>query len=757
MTEHKILRWAKAYGKAGYNIFPCKPGTKVPLTRNGVLDATHDPEYIEGWFGRREDLNIGLACGPQPNGVNLLAIDVDAHKGGMETWADLMADKPNLGAPWHSTPNGGMHIFFDAPATYRNTRERIGEGIDTRGSGGYVVVPPSSFPVGSPAENRYYETTSDFALVSHRPLLVPAWLAETLVQPQIDPHQPAQRDRMADAPRGDDVSPGDWIRCHGDWPTELTRFGWQHAHGDYWTRPGKNVREGHSAVLHPSGPLVIFTTDVPPELERVGHPTTDRTGIAVSLFELIAAYEFGGDLSAAGREIRRAMPAAPSRGAVVSRPEALPTVEGVPGAGLNLNAEFWEARDVLGHIRQAAQARRVSPDALLINALARSATLIPPSLRLPPVIGKEATFDFLGVVAGETSSGKSIASGVGEDLLPDPGGALLDEDERVYLFDMPIGSGEGLVQAFMVPERKPDENGKIKPTGKQVVGKQALHFTVDEATGLVAQAQRKGTTIIQTLATAWSGKTMGNTNASAETNRLIRGGRVRVAAVLNIQSSNAYMLFTDELTNLGLTSRMLLSSAHDPAAPDERPEWPGLISFPIPAGTQTGTKYMSYAQPILDQLDAERLASLKGGVADKETGHTSLLRCKVASILAVWEGRQHVTVDDWALAGMIMDMSARVLAHLDQLRATQVRNNRETAAVARGESEHVAETVKERRAVDDLAKRIIERTPADGIGRRDLMKSLTATKTRHRFGPALERAIESGHIGLTDGRVVRTS
>ena len=64
MTDHKILRWAKAYAQAGYNIFPCKPGTKVPLTRNGVLDATNDMEIIEGWFGRRPDLNIGLACGP---------------------------------------------------------------------------------------------------------------------------------------------------------------------------------------------------------------------------------------------------------------------------------------------------------------------------------------------------------------------------------------------------------------------------------------------------------------------------------------------------------------------------------------------------------------------------------------------------------------------------------------------------------------------------------------------------------------------
>jgi len=756
VTDHKILRWAKAYAQAGYNIFPCKPGTKVPLTRNGVNDATNDLEYVEGWFGKREDLNIGLACGPQPNGVNLLAIDVDAHKDGVESWRALVEWRPALGAPYHFTPNGGMHVFFDAPKEYRNSRERIGIGIDTRGTGGYVVVPPSVFPVGEPEVPRPYTTKSDFALVSHMPLLVPDWLMELLepqAQVQVDPQQPAQRDRMADTPGGGEMSPGDWVRRHGDWEAELIRFGWQHSHGEYWTRPGKSVREGHSAVLHEGGPLVVFTTDVPPELERVGHLTSDRTGFSVSLFELIAAYEFGGDLSAAGREIRKAMPVS-SRGRLVVVREETDNgaqAEGVALGGLNLNPEFWEARDILGHIRDAAQARLVSPDSLLVNALARSAALIPPSLKLPPIIGTEATFDFLGCVVAETSGGKSIAAGVARDLLPDPGLAL-HPDERQYMFDMPIGSGEGISQAFMVPERKEDENGKEKLTGRQIVGKQSLHFVVDESTGLVAQAQRKGTTIIPTLLSAWSGQTLGNLNASAETKRIVEGGRCRVAAVMNMQSSNAWMLFTEEMTTLGLTSRMLLASALDPEAPDDLPEWPGPMQFPLPPSVGQ-RQLVSYDKAIIDQLIAERRAVLRGGVASKSTGHTSLLRCKVASILAVWDGRRHVDVDDWALAGMVMDASAGVLDHLDSLRADQVRASRESAAVMRGETEYVAESAKERRIIADLSKRIVERVPDGGIGRNKLAKDLTRSDHRHRFDAALDLAEANGYVEIVDGRI----
>lgn len=755
MTEpHKVLKWALAYGQAGYNIFPCRPGTKVPVTRNGVLDATNDHEIIDGWFVRRPDFNIGLACGPQPNGVNLLAIDVDAHKGGMETW-NGMPQVPGS-TPYHFTPNGGMHLFFDAPGEYRNSRERIGEGIDTRGTGGYVVVPPSVFPVGDPAEDKFYLTTSDHALVSHLPLIVPDWLL-TLLQPQVDAQQLAERAALRPpVPAADDDSPADWVRRNGDWGAELDRFGWTHAHGQYWVRPGKSAREGHSAVLHEGGPLVVFTTEVSPELERVGHLTADRTGFAVSLFELIAAYEHGGDLSEAGREIRRVMPRRPGggpRGGPGRQDTGSETERGAP-EGLNLAPEFWEARPLLGQIRDAAQARLVSPDALLVNALARSAALIPPSLKLPPIIGTEATFDFLGCVVAETSGGKSIASGVGRDLLPDPG-LTLHPDERKYMFDMPIGSGEGISQAFMVPEYKEDENGKTKATGRQIVGKQSLHFVVDESTGLVAQAQRKGTTIIPTLLSAWSGQTLGNLNASAETRRIVEGGRCRVAACMNMQSSNAWMLFTEEMTTLGLTSRMLFASALDPAAPDDLPEWPGPLSFQIPP-TVGQTQLMTYDQGIIDQLIAERRAVLRGGVTDKSTGHTSLLRCKVASLLAVWDGRRHVNVDDWSLAGEVVTASAEVLGHLAALRSKQVGDSSKRAAEARGESEYVAESAKERRVVADMSARIKDRIPDDGISRSKLARAMSSNDTRHRFDAALELAKANGYVSEDgDGRLGR--
>ena len=57
---------------------------------------------------------------------------------------------------------------------------------------------------------------------------------------------------------------------------------------------------------------------------------------------------------------------------------------------MNLPEQFWTERPVLAHIRQAAQAQMASPEAVLANCIARTATLVPPSFRLPAVIGAEA-------------------------------------------------------------------------------------------------------------------------------------------------------------------------------------------------------------------------------------------------------------------------------------------------------------------------------------------------------------------------------
>jgi hypothetical protein len=764
MTEdNKPLKWALEYGKAGYRVFPCRVNGREPATRNGLHDASADEAEIRAMF-TNPSFNIGLACGQQPNGVNLLVVDIDAHKGGDESFAELCPEL-TVKAPHHLTPSGGSHLFFDAPEGFRNTRERLGQGIDTRAEGGYVIVPPSMAESRSVDGPRPYTATGATALLTNDPPSVPGWLLSLLSpsegERQVDPQDLPERGSPRPAGPGvDDESPGDWIRRTGSYPAALERAGWSHVRGEYWARPGKSVRDGHSAVLHESGALVVFTTEVPPELERVGHVTVDGTGFAVSLFEFITAYEFGGDMAEAGRSIRRAMPR-PTRGYMLGGDEsgadrdARPPTQDV--GGLNLPDEFWEARPILAQIRQAAHAKMCGADALLANCLTRTAALIPPSIKLPAIIGSAATVDYIGCVVAKSSEGKSIGQGVASDLIPDPALAL-DPLDRKILFDQPIGSGEGLVDAFLLPEFKDDENGKSKPTGRRTVQRQAVHVVVDEGKALVGMAQRKGTTILPTMVSAWSGAALGQLNASAETRRVIDPGRVRVSCVLNMQTANAHYLFEEELVALGFTSRVLFAWGADKLMPRpaDRPEWPGPLDFPIPATYTNGHLFMTYDDEITDEVLEARYVAVTEGVTDVARGHSNLLRLKTAAILAVWEGRTHVTVDDWSLATEIVTTSSSVLAMLQALEAQQAQKRRHMASEMRGENEYVAESAKERKIVDELSRKIIESIPDDGIGRGALGRKLTSSKTRHRYEAALDRAIASGHVRIDDGRIVRS-
>src|SRR5215831_12648903 len=142
--KNETLTAALELAEMGYRVFPCKTGSKAPATEHGFKDATNDPTVITRWFTEHPDYNLALATGLQPNGLNVVVIDVDAHKGGVLAWRQLCKMHDEVGMrdfPIHDTPNEGFHLFgcTDLPLTNANG---FPEGIDTRGEGGYVVLPP---------------------------------------------------------------------------------------------------------------------------------------------------------------------------------------------------------------------------------------------------------------------------------------------------------------------------------------------------------------------------------------------------------------------------------------------------------------------------------------------------------------------------------------------------------------------------------------------------------------------------------------
>ena|SRR5215210_3550502 len=77
---------ALAYARRSVPVFPCEPGAKRPLTRNGHWDATTDPRVVGRWWRRWPTANVGIPTGKK-SGV--VVLDVDVEDGGLESLAKL--------------------------------------------------------------------------------------------------------------------------------------------------------------------------------------------------------------------------------------------------------------------------------------------------------------------------------------------------------------------------------------------------------------------------------------------------------------------------------------------------------------------------------------------------------------------------------------------------------------------------------------------------------------------------------------------
>lgn len=140
-----ILRAAHAYARKGWPVLPIVPDDKTPLTEHGFKDASTDKGQIDTWWTRWPEANVGLDCGR----AGVIVIDVDPRNGGEETWKALVGE---MGAEIERTlrvltPGGGSHFYYQVDGQQvRNGN--LGKGVDVRGAGGYVLLPPSQRPEG---------------------------------------------------------------------------------------------------------------------------------------------------------------------------------------------------------------------------------------------------------------------------------------------------------------------------------------------------------------------------------------------------------------------------------------------------------------------------------------------------------------------------------------------------------------------------------------------------------------------------------
>ncbi|GHG82727.1 bifunctional DNA primase/polymerase [Streptomyces griseocarneus] len=120
---------------------------------HGVHDASSDPSQVRRLFAAAPwAAGYGIACGCVPH--YLFGLDLD-RKNGIDGIANFhrMATDHGFAVPRTATvvtQSGGLHLWLTAPAGVQipNTASLLADGVDTRGSGGYLVGPGSLGPKG---------------------------------------------------------------------------------------------------------------------------------------------------------------------------------------------------------------------------------------------------------------------------------------------------------------------------------------------------------------------------------------------------------------------------------------------------------------------------------------------------------------------------------------------------------------------------------------------------------------------------------
>lgn len=140
---------------------PCiRLNGKGPVDQQWTTGPRRQPhqwrQKLEGWTG-----NIGVVCG---NG--LVVVDVDLYHPAGQDSLDALRDR---GLSLHTvttlTGGGGCHLYYRADVPIRSGPLPGYPGIDIKGEGGQVVVPPSVHPNGHPYEWEFNFAPGDVELV----------------------------------------------------------------------------------------------------------------------------------------------------------------------------------------------------------------------------------------------------------------------------------------------------------------------------------------------------------------------------------------------------------------------------------------------------------------------------------------------------------------------------------------------------------------------------------------------------------------
>lgn len=711
--------------RAGFEVFPLAPRAKRPITSNGFYDATLDHNVITDWWTKHPHANIAIR---PPEGV--IVLDVDPRNGG--STADLGPLTDTLMA---KTGSGGLHLWFRHSGP---SAGRVGgcKGIDIKKRGGYVVAPPSIHPSG----DRYEWMPGPGTEIAE----LPAQLVERVKAPA--------KVRGSDVERPTGEPPGwqhpgkpmtELNRCATNrpdlWPLVLP--GWEDcgsdATGDLFGRPGRTSPYSARAYFDRPGSIYLFTS-ADEYLDEGDYTFFDLYAWATGQPKELAASDINdfinGDENTTVGEFFADYPDVLEE--LTAKVRKLGTAE-------DTEDKFWTARPELDRIRQFARARMASKWALFGAVITHALATVPVEAHLPPTVYGKASVNFACAIVGRSGGGKSGTFALARELLP-----TSTETQGN------LGTGEGIARAYghtvKIPVKERVPGGLEYQPVRTAMN---LVFEESEIGSFEKLIQRSGATLETTLRKAITGEELGFSNADPERRiKLMSTGGYRFGLLLGVQPELAGAIF--EGTEGGTPQRLIWMPGTDPGVSAEVIECPEPFPMLTTEWIRThrswdGEKFLTIPDEVATAIRANHAANMRGE-RDALDGHALLTREKVAYGLALLARRvDGFTLDDWELAGMVMEVSNRTRKQVQRALAARAEDRIRSQGRAVAIREQAAATVKAAGYIPKVREKLAKYP--EGISRRAFLR-LFASKVRDAVEDALDELIAAGEVIEDDSR-----
>jgi hypothetical protein len=408
-----------------------------------------------------------------------------------------------------------------------------------------------------------------------------------------------------------------------------------------------------------------------------------------------------------------------------------PIVESVKlSTVFDLEQGFWESRTSLTNIYVGALARMCPPWAVLGYCAARALALVRPRVMLPPLVGGPGSLNWFCAITARSGGGKSSAHSVARELVQD------------YVLQRNLGSGEGLVDAFVKPANK--ETGE--PRGLH----ESIMFVADEIDNMAALGNRSGSTLNGNLRIGFTADKLGFSYRQASDQHL-EAHSYRMTLVVNVQPARAGALLDD--VHGGMLQRFMWLPGTDPRIDSQTPDMPEALDLP-------SHNEWAYPRRVVIPYEAtelirdERMRNARGEM-DSLDGHSLFIREKFAFALAVLDGRHEMTYDDWRLAGIASRVSDRtrewVVAELENAARDDAAKKGELLGV----SQHAAEDSKanaHRERMNRISRTLMkafEKSGDNSLTKTQLNRAV-AGRDKAFIPTILERLAEQGRITRSD-------